>query len=336
MRGLADALRRYSPDKQLFKVNYYLRGFWSCLRASRSGAALAARALARYSSAPEEEKADIRDRVDYYNRIETPFSAAAARCTAASYARGKSWAYHLDFKPLIACFPQECRFEYLFGDSTQVPEMPTFIKSRPVRSDRGNRNAVLLKLNQVRHYYLIADRLRHEQKKPMAVWRGGAYREKRRLFLERCYGKPLCDVGDVSRKSLGTPWHRPHMSIREQLEYRFVISVEGNDVATNVKWIMASNSLCLMTRPEYETWFMEGRLVPGHHYVQLRDDYADIEEKIAYYTEHPDEAESIIRNAKAYVRQFMDREREFLISLLVMDKYFRMSGQPSLSAAERP
>lgn len=126
------------------------------------------------------------------------------------------------------------------------------------------------------------------------------------------------------------------MSIREQLEYRFVISVEGNDVATNVKWIMASNSLCLMTRPEYETWFMEGRLVPGHHYVQLRDDYADIEEKIAYYTEHPDEAESIIRNAKAYVRQFMDREREFLISLLVMDKYFRMSGQPSLSAAERP
>ena len=46
-----------------------------------------------------------------------------------------------------------------------------------------------------------------------------------------------------------------------------------------------------------------------------------------YYIEHPEQAEDIIRHAHEYVRQFQDKERENLISLMVLDKYFRLSGQ---------
>ena len=90
---------------------------------------------------------------------------------------------------------------------------------------------------------------------------------------------------------------------------------------------MASNSLCFMTRPRFETWFMEGALVPGHHYVALADDYSDLDEKIQYYLDHPVEAKDIIANATHYVKKFMDELREHLIGLLVMKTDFEKTGQ---------
>ena len=53
----------------------------------------------------------------------------------------------------------------------------------------------------------------------------------------------------------------------------------------------------------------------------------DLEEKLNYYIAHPEKAEEIIAHAHEYVAQFFDTERERLISLLVMDKYFQMTGQ---------
>jgi hypothetical protein len=82
-----------------------------------------------------------------------------------------------------------------------------------------------------------------------------------------------------------------------------------------------------MVKPTYETWFMEGLLIPNHHYVLLKDDYSDLEEKIKYYSEHIDEALTIIKNANGHVEQFKDQKREDAISLLVLKKYFEKSGQ---------
>ena len=73
--------------------------------------------------------------------------------------------------------------------------------------------------------------------------------------------------------------------------------------------------------------FREGTLEPYVHYVPLADDCSDLEAKMDYYTAHPDEAEAIVRNANAHVAQFLDPHHERLISLLVMQKYFALSGQ---------
>lgn len=72
---------------------------------------------------------------------------------------------------------------------------------------------------------------------------------------------------------------------------------------------------------------MEGPLQGGVHYIEIKDDYSDLEEKIRYYSTHPEEAKAIIRNAQAFVDQFRDKEREELISLLVLEKYFRHTRQ---------
>ena len=71
----------------------------------------------------------------------------------------------------------------------------------------------------------------------------------------------------------------------------------------------------------------EGTLIPGYHYVEIRPDYSDLEERMRYYIEHPDEAEAIIAHAHEYVAQFRDRRREKIISLLVLQNYFRRTGQ---------
>ncbi|WP_168016687.1 glycosyl transferase family 90 [Halomonas salinarum] len=286
--------------------------------------------LAEFDSLDAPEREEIRARVDYYNQCDSCVELGQEATTIADFTREKSWAYYLDMWRYLRFFPGHLRFHHLFGDIREVPERPTFLKSRPLGGD--NRHSVLLKLNAVRHYYVFPDRTPFAAKQDKLVWRGACHQAHRQRFVEHFHDHPLCDVGDVRRSAQGKPYHRPFMSIEEQLQYKFVLSIEGKDVATNLKWIMASNSLCFMAAPRFETWFMEGRLIPGYHYVQLADDYGDIEEKVAYYRDHPDEARRIITNANAYVAQFKNERRERLVSLLVMDKYFARSGQSSVLA----
>jgi hypothetical protein len=96
---------------------------------------------------------------------------------------------------------------------------------------------------------------------------------------------------------------------------------------------MSSNSLAVMPKPKFETWFMEGTLKPDYHYVLLKDDYSDLEEKLNYYINNPKAALEIIKNANDYVSQFKDQRREDLISLLVLEKYFYKTGQVKVKDA---
>ncbi len=117
------------------------------------------------------------------------------------------------------------------------------------------------------------------------------------------------------------------MTIKEQLEYKFILAIEGYDVASNLKWVMSSNSIAVMPRPTCETWFMEGTLIPNYHYIEIKPDFSDLEERLQYYMAHTDEAQAIIEHAHEYIEQFKNKKREQLISLLVLEKYFKMTEQ---------
>ena len=166
------------------------------------------------------------------------------------------------------------------------------------------------------------------------IWRAPSVEEAEAQLTLACklskkfFGHPLVDCGNTAEKSdLPKEWSAPLITLYDHLKYKFVISLEGTDVASNLKWVMSSNSVAVMPRPKYESWFMEGRLQPGVHYIEIKDDYSDLEDKIQYYSTHVEEAEAIIRNAHAFVEQFRDKEREELISILVLEKYFRHTKQ---------
>lgn len=164
-----------------------------------------------------------------------------------------------------------------------------------------------------------------EHKKDMAIFRGKIDCKSNRIrFMDKFWGNQRFDLGAIDNVKAG--WVKPKISIYDQLKYRYVMALEGNDVASNLKWIMSSNSIAVMPRPRFETWFMEGTLIPDYHYIEVKDDFSDVEDKLGYYSSHTDEALEIIRHAHDYVAQFRNKRRERLISLLVLDKYFSITN----------
>lgn len=156
----------------------------------------------------------------------------------------------------------------------------------------------------------------------MAVFRGKVKDKPQRVeFMRRWAGNKRIDAGAIDRET--SEWTRPRLTIAGHLPFRYIMAIEGNDVASNLKWVMSSNSIAVMPRPTCETWFMEGRLKPDYHYIEVRPDFADLGERLDYYSAHPEEAEAIVRHAHEFVDQFRDNQRERLISLLVLRKYFK-------------
>ncbi|EMD78512.1 MULTISPECIES: glycosyl transferase family 90 [Vibrio] len=279
------------------------------------------------SNLTEAEKQLCLERVNYYNKCETPFSVDSREqsyATVDTFKKTKGWTYFFDLRQVVRYFPSSFAFNYINGDVTHIPNVPSFIKSRPIFGN--NQNSVVLKLNQVRHFKFVDDPVRYQDKKDMVAWRGVGFQPHRQKVIHAFYNHPQCNIGQT-RPVEGLPWEKGFMSIEEQLQYKFLLCIEGNDVATNLKWAMSSNSLVIMSKPKYETWFMEGKLEAGVHYVEVKDDYSDLPEKMDYYLANEQEALAIIENAHQWVEQFIDKRKERLISLMVADKYFALSQQ---------
>lgn len=267
----------------------------------------------------------IKKRVDYYNKIQDKVELTDKGIQLSDFKLGKKHkTYFFDTFEYTRYFNPSFKASFCFGDIIHVPEIPSIVKSRPIEAD--NSNSVLMKLNKVRHFIYVKDKTAFQNKKDMLVFRANVYQPNRMRFLEMYFNHPKCNVGQVN-KGKNPQWLVEKMTITEQLKYKFILCLEGNDVASNLKWVMSSNSLAVMPKPKYETWFMEGALIPDHHYVCIKDDYSDLPEKLDFYIKNTDAALQIIHNAHRHVEQFKDNEREDLISLLVLQKYFVKTGQ---------
>lgn len=273
-------------------------------------------------------------RVEYYNKLtdttplSTDSSVALRNFTLPKKKKGvyANRTYFFDTYEYTRHFSSNLRIATLFGDITEVPSQPSITKSRPI--DGVNANSVLLNLDKVRHFTFVKDHRAFADKKNMLIGRAYVRQPHRVRFWELYFGHPLCNLGQVNTNYIFRPeWVVKPISIDEHLDYKFILCLEGNDVASNLKWVMSSNSIAVMPRPKYETWFMEGTLKPNYHYICISDDYSDLEERLTYYIEHTDEAEAIIEHAHQYVEQFFDKKREDLISVMVLDKYFRKTNQ---------
>jgi hypothetical protein len=275
----------------------------------------------RLAEIEKYDKEYIEKRVNYYNRLENTVTLSGNVQPISELKLGdRMKVYFFDAYEFTRYFRQNLRALFVFGDVIHVPEEPGIVKSRPIHGD--NDNSVVLKLEKIRHFLFINDKRTFESKKNRIISRGKANQKPHRLrFLEMYYNHPMCDVGQVDRGDKNQ-FPASRMTLAEHLDFKFIMCLEGNDVASNLKWVMSSNSLAVMPLPKYETWFMEGTLIPNYHYVLIKDDYSDLEERMNYYIEHTDEAQKIIENAHQYVSQFKNKKREDLISLLVLKKYF--------------
>lgn len=286
----------------------------------------------------EKEKLVVRRRTDYYNKL-NKINPIDGGVTVGRYhfpykkisyeGRERRFAaYFFDQYEVMRYFPAICKFKYIHGDVREIPNVPIFVKSRPISAE--NANAVLLKLNKRRHFCFVKDNKSFAEKMDMLVSRTTwcNARPWRRQFCEMFWNHPMCNVG----KTKAEPDEdfpesvKGFMSIEEQLNYKFIACVEGIDVATNLKWVMSSNSIAVSPPMRYETWFMEGTLIPDYHYIEVRPDFSDLIEKLKYYINHPLEAEAIIKHAHEYVEQFKNQRLELVVQLSVAKKYFQKTA----------
>ncbi|WP_073346882.1 glycosyl transferase family 90 [Bacteroides congonensis] len=269
----------------------------------------------------------IQQRVQYYNKLCGNVALPSSFPKLAEHKMGKQKVYFFDTYQYTRWFSDTFRWGFCPGDVTYVPEYPSIVKSRPLVDN--NENSVLLKLDKVRHFIFVNDKKTFAEKKNGVIFRGKVKgKQSRRKFMEMYFHHPMCDLGDVSKNTTDpVEWQTEKKTIREHLDYKFIMALEGNDVASNLKWVMSSNSIAVMPRPTCETWFMEGTLIPDYHYIEIKPDFSNLEERVNYYINHIDEAQKIIDHAHEYVAQFKNSAREALISLLVLDKYFRVTGQ---------
>ncbi len=232
--------------------------------------------------------------------------------------------YFRDFFEYSRFFDGELKVDTAFGDNISIPSTPSVTKSRPITGD--NENCVLCNLDKVRHFTFLKDKSRFEDKADKAIFRAAIYQPHRIDFMEKYFGSEWVDCGDTGTGQRNPEWKVPMITLYDHLVYKFILAIEGNDVASNLKWIMSSNSIAVMPKPKYETWFMEGTLIPNYHYIEIKPDYSDLPERLQYYIDHPEEAKKIIQSAHEYVKQFQDKDREDLIHLLVLRKYFSLTN----------
>ncbi len=191
---------------------------------------------------------------------------------------------------------------------------------------------IVWKLATSRHYRQLYDVFRHdtpwEAKENKAVFRGqltGALEgydkkvddmtncqtmRRCRLIVEM-HGSPYVDAKLTSTRERlpevlnGIPLTGETFTIREMMKFKGIIMLEGNDVASGLKWTLLSQSIVLMPPPRHTSWAMEELLKPWVHYVPLNEDATDATEKMKWVVEHDEEARAIAQRGTQWMEDLI-------------------------------
>jgi hypothetical protein len=215
------------------------------------------------------------------------------------------------------------------ADQNRLRTFPMIAKTRLI-DDNGN--ITIAPIGRARHYGPVADLpnidCKVSDKCNKIVWRGHCQPMNNIIHIRQEVVSKFAehknsniDIGYSSGVATGSTLLKNKMTLRELLRYRFNISLEGNDVATNLKWILASNSIAVAPRMTTEGWFMESKLEPWVHYIPLDDDCMDIEDKLNWGISNPDKCIDINKNANKFMLEFVDIERENEIFYRVLKSY---------------
>jgi hypothetical protein len=211
------------------------------------------------------------------------------------------------------------------GDGFQSDGLPVLTKARIIGIPR---NGILIKYEYDYHWKILEnfkDPHIWENKIDSVCWRGNhitalSKKYNRRYFVEMYY-KNL-DIGFYPKKDDDYYNANPYlfknsMTQNEQLKYKYLICIEGNDVGTSLKWQLSSNSVVIMAKPTIEGWLMEGALEPYVHYVPIKDDLTDLDYIVNWCRNNDDKCKEISANARKHMEQFMDEENEMLLHKLL-------------------
>lgn len=252
------------------------------------------------------------------------------------------------WSPLVAVHRKldiKRRFQMVLGDHVAPSRSPAFHKVRMVE---GAGLDVIAPLNRGRHFGYVGkvgdEDVVFERKRAQIVWRGattGRFEVNRppsRFYIykdwQRWSGNSAFDFGFVALTGDAPRFEALHpgavadhqvakLSLADQLQAKYLLCLEGNDVASGLKWMLASNSIVIMPRPTVVSWACESFLAPGVHYVEVNHDLSNLEEVYDWCEANPRICKEISQNGKAFMEPFHDQEQESALFEEVVRRYHR-------------
>lgn len=220
------------------------------------------------------------------------------------------------------------------GDSGVKYNYPILVKIRRIKYNTYPHFGVLANLNSERHWKPLTELsdVEWKDKSSSIIWRGATtginrsdkHGDYTRLDLVKHYNH-IYDIAfhtqcqNVRLDNLN--YLKDSLSRQQLLHHKYIICIDGNDKASSLNWVLFSNSVPIMTKPNVHSWLCEPWLIPNVHYVEVKQDFSDLIEKVEWCKSHDKECKEIAMNGKAFISEnFMRQEKEQEIEKLLVKK----------------
>lgn len=206
--------------------------------------------------------------------------------------------------------------------------------------------------NNDKTYYNIQEEIKWEDKIPIAIFRGSAtgsieleYNQRlqiSKLDNEWKITKPgLIDAGIVSwnsRDKIDSHYYinyikpqemnkmgiflKEKIPMNEQIKYKYILNIDGHSKPNRTSYLLQSSSLMLVVESKYVIgnicWYSE-LLKPFIHYIPIKYDLSDLEEKIIWCRNNDEKCKLIVQNAKQLYNDYLTKEKILYYSAYVLN-----------------
>jgi hypothetical protein len=116
---------------------------------------------------------------------------------------------------------------------------------------------------------------------------------------------PPAALGFINKTVNGVSLFEKRFTMQQMLQYKAIIILEGNDVASGLKWALLSNSVVMMQSPMFTSWAMEEMLEPWVHYIPLNRDLSNVEENMRWVLDNDKQAQRIAERGSLWIQDLV-------------------------------
>lgn len=161
-----------------------------------------------------------------------------------------------------------------------------------------------------------------EEKRDMIVF-GGQKRGTRHNFTQRrdidISPREYFATDRVSKKYVynkGFGW----IDRSQQIYFKYILDIDGNTSTWDATaWKLNSGSVIFKSESGWRQWFYE-EYKPYTHYVPIKDDFSDLDEKFEWCAAHVDECLAMIKNCKALFQKIYRFSNVVKYTISILDK----------------
>ena len=131
--------------------------------------------------------------------------------------------------------------------------------------------------------------------------------------------KLTCELSKALQAESNFNFHSDKASPKDHLHYKYILCPLGNDVASNLYWVVSTQSLAFKEEGDYEC-IADYFLKPWIHYIPISKGLHDLQDKYIWCQNNEDKCKLIIENANSAYKNIIDSKYWEVNELIVLDR----------------